>query len=172
MVVLGDGAVWIWKLVAEHFPDAVQIVDLYHAEEHVWEVARAVYGSQSQNACIWAKQACTLLSHGKIEELLEAIGKLPRFPRLKGKAAVRLKKPSITLPPTPSGCAIRHFVRKGCRSDQGIAEAACKTVVQTRAKRSGMRWTPDGLDAVLPLRVARLNGTYDQFWQAQSRLVA
>src|SRR5437588_623749 len=77
VVVLGDGAVWIWKLVAEHFPDAVQIVDLYHAEEHVWEVAHAVYGSQSQNACIWAKQACTLLSHGKIEELVEAIGKLP-----------------------------------------------------------------------------------------------
>ena len=59
IVVLGDGAPWIWKLVAEHFPGAVQIVDLYHAQQHVWEVAHAVFGPSSQHACIWAKQACT-----------------------------------------------------------------------------------------------------------------
>ncbi len=80
VVVLGDGAPWIWKLVAEHFPGAVQIVDLYHAQQHVWEVAHAVFASSSQDACIWAKQACTLLVHGKIEELVVALGKLPTIP--------------------------------------------------------------------------------------------
>ena len=64
------------------------------------------------------------------------------------------------------------FRAQGMHIGSGIAEAACKTVVETRAKRSGMRWTPEGLDAVLPLRAAKLNGTYDQFWQDQSRLVA
>jgi hypothetical protein len=54
VVVLGDGAAWIWKLVAEHFPHAVQIVDLYHAQQHVWEVAHAVFGRNSPDACIWA----------------------------------------------------------------------------------------------------------------------
>lgn len=54
----------------------------------------------------------------------------------------------------------------------GIAEAACKTVVSTRAKRAGMRWTPEGLDAVLALRTAVLNDTYDDFWEHRSRLVA
>src|SRR5438874_953695 len=44
VVALGDGAAWIWRLVAEHFPDAVQIVDLYHAHEHIWKIARAVFG--------------------------------------------------------------------------------------------------------------------------------
>ena len=47
----------------------------------------------------------------------------------------------------------------------GIAEAACKTIVSTRAKRSGMRWTPEGLDALLPVRTAVLNDTYDSFWE-------
>jgi hypothetical protein len=79
IVVLGDGAPWIWKLVAEHFPGAVQIVDLYHAQQHVWEVAHAVFGPSSQQACIWAKQACTLLVQGKIEELVAALGKLPKI---------------------------------------------------------------------------------------------
>lgn len=47
----------------------------------------------------------------------------------------------------------------------GLGEAACKTVVGTRAKRSGMRWTPEGLDALLPLRTAVLNHPYDSFWE-------
>jgi hypothetical protein len=64
-------------LGAEHCPGAVQIVELYHTQEHVWEVAHAVFGPSSQEACIWAKQAYTLLVHGKIEELVAALGKLP-----------------------------------------------------------------------------------------------
>jgi hypothetical protein len=54
----------------------------------------------------------------------------------------------------------------------GIAEAACKTVVSTRAKRAGMRWTPEGLDAVLAARIAVLNETYDAFCAQQPLLVA
>jgi hypothetical protein len=54
----------------------------------------------------------------------------------------------------------------------GEALAGCKTVVETRTKQAGMRWTPEGLDALLPLRTAKLNHTYDAFWEQQSRLVA
>src|SRR5947209_3601203 len=50
IVVLGDGAAWIWKLADAHFPGAVQIVDLYHAQQHLWQVARAVYGPQTEAA--------------------------------------------------------------------------------------------------------------------------
>ena len=172
VVVLGDGAVWIWKLVAEHFPDAVQIVDLYHAEEHVWEVAHAVYGSQSQQACIWAKQACTLLAQGKIEELVEAIGKLPTILPAEGESRSVPEKAADYFTSNAHRMRYPAFRAQGMHIGSGIAEAACKTVVETRAKRSGMRWTPEGLDAVLPLRAAKLNGTYDQFWEDQSRLVA
>ena len=60
------------------------------------------------------------------------------------------------------------FRARGLQVGSGIAEAGCKTVVTTRAKRSGMRWSPAGLDALLPLRTAVPNGTYDAFWQAQT----
>ena len=59
------------------------------------------------------------------------------------------------------------FRAQGMHIGSGIAEAACKTVVSTRAKRSGMRWTPAGLDAVLALRTAVLNHSYEDFWQSQ-----
>ncbi len=64
------------------------------------------------------------------------------------------------------------FRAQGMHVGSGIAEAACQGVVATRLKRSGMRWTPDGLDALLPLRTSVLNHTYDDFWQGQLRLVA
>ena len=64
------------------------------------------------------------------------------------------------------------FRAQGMQIGSGVAEAACKTVVSTRAKRAGMRWTPQGLDAVLALRVAVLNGTYGEFWKQRPHLVA
>ncbi len=64
------------------------------------------------------------------------------------------------------------FRAQGMHVGSGIVEAACKTVVSTRAKRAGMRWIPEGLDAVLALRTSVLNETYDEFWEQQPRLVA
>ncbi len=172
IVVLGDGAPWIWKLVAEHFPGAVQIVDLYHAQEHVWEVAHAVFGPSSQQACIWAKDACTLLVHGQIEELVAAIGQLPKIVPAPDESRSVPEKAVDYFTTNAERMRYPAFRAQGMHVGSGIAEAACKTVVHTRAKRTGMRWTPEGLDAVLPLRTAQLNHTYDEFWEQQSRLVA
>ena len=172
IVVLGDGAVWIWKLVAEHFPDAVQIVDLYHAEEHVWEVAHAVYGPKSQKAEQWAKQACTLLVNGKIEELVQEISKLPKLLPASGESRSVSDRAVDYFTTNAERMRYPQFRAQGMHIGSGIAEAACKTVVGVRAKGTGMRWTPEGLDAVLPLRAAKLSGTYDPFWEDQSRLVA
>ena len=77
LVVLGDGAAWLWRLVAEHFPGAVQIVDIWHAREHVWKVARAIFGPNTPEASAWADHACGLLVEGKIEDLVEEIGVFP-----------------------------------------------------------------------------------------------
>jgi len=62
------------------------------------------------------------------------------------------------------------FRAKGMHIGSGIAEAACKTVASTPAKRSGMRWTPQSLDAVLALRTSVLNQSYDSFWDPSQHL--
>jgi uncharacterized protein UPF0236 len=172
IVVLGDGAPWIWKLAEEHFPGAVQIVDLYHAQEHVWQVARAVYGAQPEAATAWAKQACDLLVHGKIEALLAAITALPPIAPDPGESRSVPEKAADYFTTNAERMRYPTFRVQGMHVGSGIAEAACKTVVATRLKRSGMRWTPDGLDALLPLRTCVLNQTYDEFWQGHPRLVA
>src|SRR5947209_5066074 len=84
VVILGDGARWIRRLAEDHFPQATQIVDLYHAREHVWNVANAVYGPATPQGAAWAKQADDRLTHGQIEELVHMIEKLPTIPALPG----------------------------------------------------------------------------------------
>ncbi len=86
VVVIGDGAPWIWNLAAEHFPGAVQIVDLYHAKEHVWEVAHAVFGRGTAAGTLWATQACSLLEQGHSEALVSAIEALPPIAPEPGQA--------------------------------------------------------------------------------------
>ena len=146
--------------------------DLWHARQHVWKVAHAAWGQGTPQATTWATHACDLLSEGNIEELVAEIAALP----------VVAPEPGATrsVPEIEMSYFLSHAARmrypafraQGMQIGSGIAEAACKTVVSTRAKRSGMRWTPEGLDAVLALRTTVLNGTYDDFWKEQPHLIA
>ena len=172
IVVLGDGARWIRRLVEEHFPGAVHIIDLYHAREHVWNVANAVHGSATPSGAAWAKQADDLLTHGKIEQLIEMIENLPVVPAAPDASR---SVPQIEADYFRSNAERMRYPAcraKGMHIGSGIADAACKTVVSTRAKRSGMRWTPDGLDAVLALRTSVLSQSYDSFWEPPDELLS
>jgi hypothetical protein len=167
VVVLGDGAPWIWNLAAEHFPGAVQILDLYHAKEHVWDVAHAVFGRGTAAETVWATHACSLLEEGQSEALVCAIQALPPIPPEPGQARSIPERAGDYFTTNAQRMRYPLFRAQGMHIGSGIAEAACKTIVSTRAKRSGMRWTPEGLDALLPLRTAVLNGAYDSFWEEQ-----
>jgi hypothetical protein len=168
VVVLGDGARWLWRLVEEHFPGAVQIVDVWHAQEHVWEVAQAVFGRTTPEGVAWAKQGCTWLVQGEIEALVQAIAALPPVAPPPGQTKSVPEQAMGYFTTNAQRMRYPALRAQGMQIGSGIAEAACKTVVSTRAKRAGMRWTPAGLDALLPLRTAVLNSSFDAFWQGRS----
>jgi hypothetical protein len=168
VVVLGDGARWLWRVGEEHFPGAVQIVDIWHAQEHVWEVAHAVFGRTTPEGVAWARQGCTWLVQGQIEALVQAIAALPPVAPPPGQTKSIPEQAIGYFTTNAERMRYPAFRAQGMQIGSGIAEAACKTVVSTRAKRAGMRWTPEGLDALLPLRAAVLNGSYDAFWQGHS----
>jgi hypothetical protein len=172
VVVLGDGARWIRHVVEDHFPHATHIVDLYHAREHVWNVANAVYGSGTPQAAVWAKQADDRLTYGQIEELVHMIEQLPSIPALPGASRSIPEIEAEYFLSNAQRMRYPAFRAKGMHIGSGIAEAACKTVVSTRAKKSGMRWTPDGLNAVLALRTSVLNQSYNSFWDQSRPLLA
>lgn len=165
VVVLGDGARWIWRLAEEQFPGAVQIVDEYHAREHVWDVARAAFAAEPAQKEGWATHVVDLLAPGRIEEVIAAIQRLPPMTPPPGTSRSVTETEAEYFRTNAERMRYPLFRAQGMHVGSGIAEAACKVVVSTRAKRAGMRWTPDGLDAILALRTSVLNGSFDQRWQ-------
>jgi hypothetical protein len=121
---------------------------------------------------VWAKDACDLLVHGNIEELAESIAALPPIAPEPGESRSVPEKAVDYFTTNAERMRYPTFRAQGMHVGSGIAEAACKTVVATRLKRSGRRWTPAGWDALLPLRTCVLNRTYDAFWEGPPRLIA
>ena len=165
VIVLGDGAVWIWGLAEEHFPGATQIVDLYHAREHVAELGKLLYGPGSGEATRWTAARTEDLDAGEVERLLATLERLR--PRLAvGQEAVR--KAIGYFQANAERMRYASFRRQGLFVGSGVVEAACKTIIGCRLKQSGMRWTVRGANAIIALRCAELSGRWEEFWEARA----
>ncbi len=100
---MGDGAEWIWNLTAFHFPDATQIVDLYHARQHLWDLARSLFPLEEARQKRWVMARQHQLDNGKIENLVRCLRACQTAsPQLAEK--IRSEAASFR---TPSGCATR-----------------------------------------------------------------
>ena len=165
-VVIGDGAEWIWNLADQHFPGAIQIVDLYHAREHLWELARKLCPNDSAAQKIWMKtHQKRLLDKGQIEKLVtslrsinstnpEVIDKFRTEASYFERNAARMRYPD--------------FRRQHLFVGSGVIEAACKTVIGSRLKQSGMFWTLRGANSIIALRCCQLNGRFESYWEARA----
>jgi hypothetical protein len=149
-VVMGDGAEWIWNLAQQHFPGAVQIVDLYHARQHLWELARKLHPNDTANQKVWMKvHQKRLLDKGKIEKLVEALRSIDvTNPELAEK--IRIEASYFQ-----TNAERMRYPKFRCQHlfvGSGVIEAGCKTVIGSRLKRSGMFWSVRGANAILALR--------------------
>jgi hypothetical protein len=164
-VVMGDGAEWIWNLVALHFPGAMQIVDLYHARQHLWEVARRLFPNKEGKQKVWMKiHQKRLLDRGKIEKL---VGALRSMESDNPEVAEKIRTEADYFERNAERMRYPKFRRQHLFVGSGVIEAACKTVVASRLKRSGMFWTVRGANAILALRCCHLNGQLEDYWEAR-----
>ena len=145
-VVMGDGAEWIWNLAALHFPDAIHIVDLYHARQHLWELVSRLYPNDEgkQRAWMHAHQK-RLLDKGKIEKL---VGVLRTIPSSNAEVAAKIRTEADYFERNAERMRYPQFRRQHLFVGSGVIEAGCKTVVASRLKRSGMFWTVRGANAI------------------------
>ena len=163
--VLGDGAQWIWALADMHFPGATQIVDLYHAREHLADVAKAVYGALSQKTSEWMAARIPQLDDANLRGIVASLRRL-RPSTSNGKAEVE--------------SAIDYFRRNAHRMryaqyrdeglfvGSGVVEAGCKTVIGQRLKQSGMRWTVRGANAIIALRCCQKSHRWEDYWSTRA----
>ena len=162
-VVIGDGAEWIWNLVAEHFADAIQIVDLYHARQHLWDVARHLYPQEEAKQRAWMKvHQKRLLDKGKIEKL---VGMLRAIHTTNAQVTEKIRTEADYFERNAERMRYPKFRRQHLFVGSGVIEAGCKTVIGSRLKQSGMFWTVRGANAILALRCSHLNGRFEDYWE-------
>ena len=164
-VVMGDGAEWIWNLAAQHFPGAVQIVDLYHARQHLWDLARRLYPNDADSQKAWMKvHQKRLLDKGKIEKLVAAIRSI-HSPN--PEVAEKIRTEADYFQTNTERMRYPQFRRQHLFVGSGVIEAGCRTVIGSRLKQSGMFWTVRGANAILALRCCSLNGRFEDYLETR-----
>jgi hypothetical protein len=163
-VVLGDGAEWIWNLADLHFPGAIQIVDLFHARQHLWDMARLLYPGEEARQKQWILRYQPKLDQGKIEKLVHYLRSLEASsPEL----TEALRKTADYFQRNAERMRYPEFRRQHLFVGSGVIEAGCKTVIGSRLKQSGMFWTIRGANAIIALRCCRLSGRFEDYWEAR-----
>ena len=159
LLVLGDGAPWIWKLATTRFPEATQIVDLYHAREHIHDLADHLAFIVYDPAA-WLAERLADLDAGDIAAIIHAARAYP----LVGTKAKDLNTKIGYFETNAERMRYAYFRDLGMFVGSGTVEAGCKSVIGARMKQSGMRWTIHGADAISHLRCQDASDRWDQIW--------
>jgi hypothetical protein len=157
--VVGDGAPWIWNLKAEHLPAAGENVDWYHAKEHIFATAHALYGEGTAKATSWAETRADELWK---EQTPKVLGALRRTRPTRDPA--RQSVADLTRYVTENQCRMKYLSRRenGLLVGSGPIEGGISYVMQDRLKRTGMHWDLQGARQVLALRLRWVNDEWDQ----------
>lgn len=165
-VVLGDGAEWIWNIAGQHFGGALQIVDIWHAREHLWDVAAKLFPGVEKLRKSWAKKLIKKLNRGRIETV---VTELRGFPTRKPELRDILRIEADYFERNRERMRYPKFRKQGLFYGSGVIEAGCKTVIGSRLKQSGMFWTVRGANAIIALRCSCLSGKFEDYWASRSR---
>jgi len=159
VVIVGDGAEWIWKRAAEMFSTRCEILDFWHAVERAWEFARLHFGEGSKRADRWAHRLARDLRAGKVEAVIERLRTLhPTTP----EAQEKLEALIGYYDSNRARMRYDEYLRLGYGIGSGCVESAHKQVVHARLRQAGMRWSEIAAQRLLALRVVLLNGEWDK----------
>ena len=158
--MLGDGAAWIWNLTGEQFPEAIEIVDLYHAQEKIWDASKALHAGDPPRVQPWAEAGCEALAEGRLDDLLSILRS--------GAQCEDVRQCADYVERNRERMQYADFRAQGLTVGSGVVEAGCKTTIGTRLKRAGMHWTVDGANAIIALRCCYLSGRFEDFWERRS----
>lgn len=162
LVFLGDGAVWIWNLVDKYYPIATQIVDWYHAEEYLENVAKAAFTSLPERAH-WLEEVIQALWDGEVEIVIKACHDLSQTCSEARKAVTYFTKNTERM-------RYDQFRAAGYMIGSGTIESACKQIVTQRLKLPGAQWIVSGAVQTAKARAAWLSGSWQSLSDRRSAL--
>lgn len=161
VVLLGDGAAWIWEQGRKCFPMAFQILDLYHALEHLCALTKLLEAQPEAAKALWQTWREQLLADGVAEVLRQA---RERAAKLSGQPAELADDEIGYFHNNQNRMLYGTYRALGFFYGSGVVEAGCKTVIGGRCKGSGMLWSEPGATHVLDLRCSLFGNQFDQVW--------
>lgn len=160
--VIGDGAAWVWNITLDYFYDAQQVVDWYHATEHLSDIAALLHGEGTPAAKRWYKSAQTTLYQGHAERLVSEINKVADdYPE---DVACELRKQAGYLDKHKRRMQYLEMREDGYLIGSGTVESGGKQF-KSRFCGAGMRWNREGLKRLIPIRAAIMGDHFDATWQ-------
>jgi hypothetical protein len=157
MTVLGDGAAWIWGIATAKFPEATQVVDLFHAREHLHALTRSLEFMLLDRKDEWLAARLEDLDYGDIGGIEAAVRKYP----LEGIKKDETERELGYFLNNAPRMRYHWFRSRGLFVGSGVVEASCKTVIGQRLKQSGMHWTVTGADAIIALRCREASSQWE-----------
>ncbi len=165
IVVIGDGARWIWDLARQNFPDAVQIVDLYHAREHLCKLIALLSNGDEKLKTEYRDRWLADLDAGNVEKTIEeSKAKLPK----KGERRESALDEIGYFEHNAHRMRYAQYRGEGLFVGSGVVEAGCKNVIGKRLKQSGMEWTVRGANSIISLRCSTISNRITNFWEYRS----
>jgi hypothetical protein len=162
LTILGDGATWIWNIASSKFPGATQIVDLFHAREHLHDLARLLEFMLLDRKQEWLAARLADLDYGDIDGICRAA----RAYRLDGIKKDEIETALGYFENNAPRMRYHRFRSRGLFVGSGAVEAGCKSVIGQRLKLSGMHWTVAGASAITTLRCQQASRSEDQICHA------
>ena len=168
VVVLGDGAEWIWQRAATFLGgghrEVVEIVDIYHAYGYLWDAGTALFGAGTPETVRWVEDLKDQLYDQGVAPILAALD-ASQPTTAEAAEAVRIAHGYFTT--HAARMDYPRFVARLFPIGSGAVESTCKSLVEARAKQAGMRWSRSGAQTVLSLRALQRSGRWATFWPTQ-----
>ena len=161
LICLMDGQRSLWYRQREYLPDAIPILDLFHATEYLWEAAYCFEAKGSKAAEKFVERYLKMLLEGKVRNVIRAMRR--RQKSLSGNRSKTIDKVIRYYQTNADHMKYDEYLRAGYPIGSGVVEGACRHLVKDRMERSGMRWKIEGARAVLKLRAIYLNGNWNEF---------
>ena len=161
-----DGADWLLKLVEEHCPEALLILDFTHAADAVIDTAHAAFDKGTARCAAWIGPQLHELRHGDPNVVLAAMLALSQEDGLTPAATGTILARHSYLARREDQIQYATFAQAGYCIGSGMVESANKHVVQARLKGAGMQWATGSVNAILALRCADRNGRWARTWSA------
>ena len=158
LTFIGDGAPWIWNLVTDKFPEATQVVDLYHAREHLHSLTRSLEFMLLDRREEWLAARLEDLDYGCIDGIEAAVRE---YPLVEGTKKDEVERELGYFLNNAPRMRYKWFRQCGLFAGSGVVEAGCKTIIGQRLKQAGMHWTLAGADAIIALRCKEASSQWE-----------